>query len=159
MSYFVIRSDHQALKYFLTQKVTTLMQQKWLTKLLGLDYEIQYKKGSENTAVDGLSRLLVEQNQGELVAITHGVPKWVLELQSSVVDDPQAIEYIVQALSDVIGPKESYYQQGILMYRGKVFVGSSGEWRNNILRELHDSQLGGHSGINNTYHRIAQIFF
>lgn len=40
MNHFVIRTDHEALKYFSTQKVTTLLQQKWLTKLLQLDYEI-----------------------------------------------------------------------------------------------------------------------
>lgn len=39
--HFIIRSDHQSLKYFLNQRVTTLMQQKWLTKLMGFDYEIQ----------------------------------------------------------------------------------------------------------------------
>lgn len=43
--HFVIRTDHHNLKYLLEQKVTTALQQKGLTKLLGLDYEVQYKKG------------------------------------------------------------------------------------------------------------------
>lgn len=45
LDHFVIRTNQQALKYFLTQRVTTLLQQKWLTKLLGLNYEIQFKRG------------------------------------------------------------------------------------------------------------------
>ncbi|XP_027102590.1 uncharacterized protein [Coffea arabica] len=45
--HFVIKTDHQALKHLLEQKLTHPLQHKWLTKLLGLDYEIQYKKGAE----------------------------------------------------------------------------------------------------------------
>lgn len=41
-NYFIIRNDHQSLKFLLGQRITMPMQQKWLTKLLGLNYEIQY---------------------------------------------------------------------------------------------------------------------
>lgn len=53
--HFVVRTDHHSLKYLLEQKVTTAVQQKGLTKLLGLDYEVQYKKGAENKVADALS--------------------------------------------------------------------------------------------------------
>lgn len=39
--HFVIRTDHHSLKYLMEQKVTSAFQQKGLTKLLGLDYEVQ----------------------------------------------------------------------------------------------------------------------
>ncbi|KAH0764728.1 hypothetical protein KY285_000599 [Solanum tuberosum] len=45
--HFVVKTDHHSLKYLLEQKVTTTVQQRGLTKLLGLDYEVQYKKGAE----------------------------------------------------------------------------------------------------------------
>jgi len=54
--HFTIRIDHHSLPFLLEQKITTALQQKGLTKLLGLDYSIQYKKGTENTAADALSR-------------------------------------------------------------------------------------------------------
>ncbi|GJT75254.1 ty3-gypsy retrotransposon protein [Tanacetum coccineum] len=55
--HFKIRTDHFNLKYLLNQKLTTPFQFKWLPKLLGYDYEIVYKKGSENVVVDALSRM------------------------------------------------------------------------------------------------------
>ncbi|XP_071905809.1 uncharacterized protein [Coffea arabica] len=54
--HFIIRTDHQSLRFLLEQKLNTPLQHKCLTKLLGLDYEFQYKKGAENKAADALSR-------------------------------------------------------------------------------------------------------
>ena len=53
---FVIKTDHQSLKYWLEQRISTPMQQKWITKLLGYSFIIDYKKGKENIVVDALSR-------------------------------------------------------------------------------------------------------
>ena len=68
--HFIIKTDHQSLKYLLEQRLSTLLQQNWLAKLMGLDYEISYKKGAENTMADALSRLPADSKEGELSAIT-----------------------------------------------------------------------------------------
>ena len=47
---FILRTDHSSLKYLLQQKMQTQLQKKSLTKLLGLSYEIHYKRGQENKA-------------------------------------------------------------------------------------------------------------
>jgi hypothetical protein len=41
---FQIKTDHQSLKYFLEQHISSPEKQKWVTKLFGYDYEIIYKK-------------------------------------------------------------------------------------------------------------------
>ncbi|XP_026383549.1 uncharacterized protein LOC113279048 [Papaver somniferum] len=40
---FIINKD-QSLKFFMEQRMSSILQQKWLMKLLGLDYVIHYKK-------------------------------------------------------------------------------------------------------------------
>jgi hypothetical protein len=42
---FQIKIDHQSLKYFLEQRISSSEQQKWVTKLFVYDYEIIYNKG------------------------------------------------------------------------------------------------------------------
>jgi hypothetical protein len=53
---FKIRTDHVSLKYLLNQKIVTPMQHQWLIKLMGYDYEIEYRKGKDNVEADCLSR-------------------------------------------------------------------------------------------------------
>ncbi|CAM8894496.1 unnamed protein product [Rhodiola kirilowii] len=40
---FIIRTDHQPLKALLTQTIQTPDQQKWVSKLLGFDFEVVYQ--------------------------------------------------------------------------------------------------------------------
>ncbi|GKC33355.1 transposon ty3-G gag-pol polyprotein [Tanacetum coccineum] len=53
---FVVKTDHMSLKYLLEQRISTPAQTKWLTKLLGYDYKIEYKKRATNRGADALSR-------------------------------------------------------------------------------------------------------
>jgi hypothetical protein len=50
-----IKTDHQSLKYFMEQCISSPKKQKWVTKLFGNDYEIIYKKGKDNVVADALS--------------------------------------------------------------------------------------------------------
>jgi hypothetical protein len=44
------------LNYFVEKRLSSPEQNKWLTKMLGYDYEIIYKKGKENVVADPFSR-------------------------------------------------------------------------------------------------------
>ena len=56
-SVFIIYTDQKSLVHLEEQRLTTPWQHRAFTKLLGLWYIICYKKGSDNTAADALSRL------------------------------------------------------------------------------------------------------
>jgi hypothetical protein len=53
---FQINTNHQRLKYFMEQHISSLEQQKWVTKLFRYYYEIIYKKGKDNVVADALSQ-------------------------------------------------------------------------------------------------------
>jgi hypothetical protein len=54
---FIIKTDQQSLKFLLEQKMGTATQHRWMSKLLGYDFTIEYKNGKENKVVDALSRV------------------------------------------------------------------------------------------------------
>ncbi len=55
-NHLLIMTDHQSLKISLEQMITTPSQQKWSRKLVGFDYEICYRRGEENRAIDAFSK-------------------------------------------------------------------------------------------------------
>jgi len=54
--HFTIKINHVSLKYLLAQKVSCHSQHIWLAKILGFNYNIEYRKGKENIVVDALSK-------------------------------------------------------------------------------------------------------
>ena len=49
-------TDQKSLKFLLKEWVVEEGQQKWLSKLIGYNFDIKYKVGSENKVVNALSR-------------------------------------------------------------------------------------------------------
>ena len=54
--HFKVKTNHDSLKYFLEKQLSSKEQQKWVTNILGYEFEIIYKKGKHNIVVDALSR-------------------------------------------------------------------------------------------------------
>ena len=81
----MVRTNQRSLKYLLKQSFVASEHQKWLTKLLGYDFDIQYRPGLENKAADAESRL-----HGEPTLAAISVPHLISipDLQNHVANDP-----------------------------------------------------------------------
>ncbi|GAB2271142.1 hypothetical protein Dimus_038902 [Dionaea muscipula] len=131
---FIIKTDHEPLKHLLEQKLSTCVQMRGMSKLLGLQYKIEYKKGVENKAADALSR----RHEEELSAMTAVTPSWMEEIQKSYTDDPYAQSLIQALTSDV--PKPPYsLQDGMLRHKGRLYIGATGDLRRQLLLEHHST--------------------
>jgi len=81
---FVIKTDHRSLKYLLEQRLTMPSQARWLPKIMGFDYTIQYRKGKENQGADALSRVAAFQFHALSLPLTD----WSKTLQQEVLQQP-----------------------------------------------------------------------
>jgi hypothetical protein len=68
---FTVRTDQQAFRYLLDQRVGTVFQQRWVSKLFGYDFIIEYKRGCDNKVVDAMSRLTDSASAQEHVFVHH----------------------------------------------------------------------------------------
>ena len=110
-NHFCIKTDHQSLKYFLEQCVSSPTQQKWVSKLMGYDYEITYKKGKDNLVVDALSHTF--DDHISLSAISMHIPNWLQSIQQGYVNESSLSEIIQQLANN---PSEFGYWQSTQIY-------------------------------------------
>ena len=50
-------------------------------------------------------------------------------------------------------------QNGLLLYKGKIYLRSCDALKAIVLQQVHDSPLGGHSGFLKTLHRVQRDFY
>lgn len=72
-------------KFLLEQRVIAGDYQKWIAKLLGYDFVIEYKRGLENKAADARSRLPAAMELGQL-SVMAGLNANVFDAQVSLDD-------------------------------------------------------------------------
>jgi hypothetical protein len=73
---FKVKTNHDSFKYFLEQILSSEEKQKWVTKMLGYEFEIIYKKGKQNVVADAFSRK-DEDVEAFLCAISIIQPDWI----------------------------------------------------------------------------------
>lgn len=83
--HFIIRTDQRSLRYITKQREIGSDYQKWMRKLVGFDFEVQYKPGASNRVADALSR----KGEGEvhLWAMVHTQGVDWQELEKELIKD------------------------------------------------------------------------
>ena len=164
---FVIKTDHQSLKYLLEQKIGTPAQQKWITKLLGYAFLVEYKHGKENLVADALSRKEAVKGGefegikvGTLCIISFPTPTWLDELKLTYTSDAATKKIILAIQSGSNIPTGFTFSNDLLFYKGRLFLGSSAqELKAQVLQQVHASPLGCHSGYLKSFQRLKKDFY
>lgn len=151
--HFIIRTDQKSLKFLTEQQVLGEEQFKWISKLAGYDFEIQYKPGKDNSAADAMSR---RSSYCALSVIkVNDLEEWQAELMQD--DKLQAI------MQDLIVDPDSHRGYTLrdhrLYYKGKLVLPKLSNKIPILCKEFHASLVGGHSGFFRTYRRLAAVVY
>jgi hypothetical protein len=87
---FLIRTDHKSLAYLNEQTLQSNLQCKAMTRLMGLQFKIIYRKGKENVAADALSRVSLVLN---VQSCSEVKPIWIQEVVNSYVTNTHAQDF------------------------------------------------------------------
>jgi hypothetical protein len=79
--HFLICTDHYSFKILLDQRLSTVPQHQWISKLFGFDFTVEYRTGCLNTMADALSRrdtegATEEDNSMGAAMCTHSGPSF-----------------------------------------------------------------------------------
>ncbi|XP_075645372.1 uncharacterized protein LOC142616395 [Castanea sativa] len=115
-------------------RIATPSQQKWLAKLLGYAFVVEYKRGCDNRVADALSRQFrvdsdlpatsFDSRTGCLMLLTVPDPTWLDGLKASYSLDA-SVQQLIAAIQAGSPPKGFTFQNGLLFYKGRFFVGPS----------------------------------
>jgi hypothetical protein len=152
---FVIVTDHKSLCNLEDQQLATDLQRRAMSKLVGMQFKFQYKKGAENGAADALSRVghLMTAN-----ALSICQPMWLQEVVNSYETDTVAQALLARLA--IHSPDEEGYSlhQGLIHFHNRLWIGANTALQTKLINALHQSAVGGHSGITVTYQRVKKLF-
>ncbi|TQD76709.1 hypothetical protein C1H46_037743 [Malus baccata] len=152
---FKILTDHHTLKYFLDQRITTPAQQKWLLKLLGYNFTLEYRPGTLNVAADALSR---RSEMLALMGLSQPLFDCIAEIQAAYESDSHT-SALLTALREASASRAPFTLKGdLIYYKTGIFVPASSAWRTRLLHEFHASPAAGHFGFLRTYKRLTNNF-
>lgn len=154
---FVISTDQQSLKFLMEQREVGPEYQRWVSKLMGYNFIIQYKSGVSNRVADALSReFMVHVELGAILML--GGTHW--SSYASSIRQDMFIKKLTESIQSGKPVSKGYHiEYGDLRYKGRLVLPPKSPLIATILHDYHDSPLGGHSGDFKTYTRVASDWF
>jgi hypothetical protein len=116
------------------------------------------QKGPENNVADALSRIGHHFN---ITDVSTTIPVWIQEVLNTYAVDSHAQQLLQELV--VVSPNDEGYilTEGLIRFKGKIWVGSNSAVQTKIIQALHSSALGGgggDSGMPATYQRVQRLF-
>lgn len=160
--HFLIRTDHQSLKFLTNNQAITPYQQKWVTKMLRYDFSIAYEKGIHNTVADALSRR-PHMKEGQLFQCTGQSSLTWSDIWPHIFESyahDSGLQLLCQALQSQSQNHPKYSRDGLLLHRkGKIVIGSNITLQRQLFDMFHSGAIGGHSGMQATRQRLSSMVY
>jgi hypothetical protein len=144
----------------LDQRLSTVPQHQWVSKLFSFDFDVEYRPGRLNTVADALSRRDAEDAPVALCTAAAAVlsgPSFIFldEIRWAVAAAPDAV-LLHERLRAGELPAPWHEDLGLLLHGARVFLPNFGDLRHQALQLAHGT---GHEGTQKTLHRLRAEFY
>ena len=178
---FTIVTDHRNLEYWRTAQNLTRRQACWSLYLSRFDFRLTHKPGAAITQADPLSRLPTHQvmdaedNKNQIVLQPNhfaGTAAASFEASNTLEQDirnatdldaevvlalrllkQQAPRQLTEGLTDW------EERDGLIFYKGRIYVPKSLDLRRRIVQICHDSSTAGHPGRRGTQELVSRLYW
>ena len=134
-----------------------MAQQRWLWKLTGYDFIVEYKRGGENVVAYALSRRCDNDPflGYTLFAFSQLIPHWLDAIQEETITDPNLQVLRTRIFQGgVVGPWKEI--DGVILYKDRIFIASNSDLVQDVIKEFHGSTYEGYV---KTFQRIKATFY
>ncbi|HWN07996.1 MAG TPA: reverse transcriptase domain-containing protein [Pyrinomonadaceae bacterium] len=178
-----IWTDHKNLEYFMTAKQLNRRQARWSLYLSRFDFTLHHKPGKSMGKPDALSRRAdhgTSENDNsnlvllppELFAIRAMEATQFFGPEQSIIRDvrqgskkldeepvAKAVQELRKSSTRSLRSSEWSEREGLLYYRGKIYVPNTSDLRRRILSLCHDSKIAGHPGRFKTLELVSRNYW
>lgn len=166
---FEIWTDHQNLTYFREARKLNCRQARWFTELCNYNFALIHKPGTSMGKPDGLSRQkqLDDRNDNkDVVLLTRDQFRTLLRLTAIDFEGPDGIIY--NRICDSKLPQEELDKKlkeylmgddGVILYKGHIYVPPDAKLREDILRARHDTPAASHPGVRKMQELVKRDFW
>jgi hypothetical protein len=146
-SKFVVKTNHNSLKYFLEQNDHSERQQKWVMKA-SFDFDIEYVKGKKKIMADVLSRR----------PATCSLMEVSVDWKSHLLVEYSKNKIACKVLDGQVQDDKYRIIDDVILYKDKLYLVPASRLKKKILTTVHDSPLAIHQGFFKTYKKIIEKF-
>jgi hypothetical protein len=148
------------MKYLFEQPSLNARQSNWLEFLSEYDFDINHIRGKENKMADTLNRRVHEMH-ATIISLykSYFCDDIILEVSKS---DQCYVDIKVTLQQGILQQKIEGYElkeDGILMYRRKVYVPNVQELKNMLLSKMHKVPYAGHPGYQKTIATVKKQYY
>jgi hypothetical protein len=140
------------LKYLLDQRLATIPQHHWVSKILGFDFSVEYKPRYANIVADALSRH--EEEDMAICAISAPTFDIMQEIRLACQADP-ALKTLYEQIEkgELVAPWSVI--DGLVLFQKRIYILLASSLLHTILEVVHAM---GHEGVQKTLHRFCKDF-
>ena len=154
----MIRSNQQSLRFPMNQHILPPKKLRLVTKLLGYDFEIQYKTGIANRVANGIVKKRDGGGGRIMCYISDPMVGFGCYLEGEKEDS--ILRDIMAKIEQSIAVREGYtVHNDLLFFHDRLVIPKPSIWIESLLHEFHDSLIGAYSEFFRTFKRLSNNVF